>query len=884
MELSEMLQGKSGNCVYPFFLLPDDVSPETARKDIRRLAAEGAKGVCVEPNFNRYFAGPRWWEQMDAVMEEARSLGMKVWLQDEPTFPTGSANDHAKYHPELQKLFLKEAHIDAVGPQKGRSFLIQKILDDLKRPLEEAQAKENGLPNADMGPHLLCVTACKKKGQNGQVDGNYVNLTSKVEKGILTWDIPEGQWRVFVVYTIRGGEGRPHYLNIFERDAVKLIIEKNYEPHYERYGQDFGDTFAGFFSDEPEFGNVDGYANDNSIGRKRMPLPWSQELEKMLAEQWRDERFTQIPALWYDSGECTSEIRYRYMDTLTQLYEVNFSKQLRDWCHAHHCEYIGHVVEDMGNHARLGCGAGHYFRAMKWQDYAGIDLVLQQIRPGMDTEDFTWQGGETGGEFFHYGLAKLGSSAAHIAPKKQGRSICEIFAAYGNSLEIRDQKWLFDHMIVRGINHFIPQWNLKAGLGGEQSRYDGDPLFKYNHVLTEYVNRMCGLFSGGIHIAPAAVLYHAEAEWSGNYMPFEKPVHVLLENQLDCDVIPPDVFAETDFYGTMLCGDGLKINQETYRVLVVPYCQCIPAPTARFLCKAAENHFPVIFVEKLPEKIIGMGDEEERDVLNTLLYQCQTVSLEGLAEQIRALGVGEITVSGPSNGLRYYHYQKADKELYLFFNERLGESIETTVKLPIHAPAYRYDAFSNTLQKLDVKAKDGECEFSLSLSAYESWVVVFDKNNQLEKAKVLPALPMLSHVMRLERTWKISLADRRTYPVFADAMEQNELEDITAVHMFPAFSGTIRYETSFWMEKENNGAALSLGEVYETAEVWVNGKPAGVKIAPPYVFDLSRLLQKGENILTVEVTNTMVHEDQDEISKRGTVSPSGLLGPVQIFY
>ena len=52
----------------------------------------------------------------------------------------------------------------------------------------------------------------------------------------------------------------------------------------------------------------------------------------------------------------------------------------------------------------------------------------------------------------------------------------------------------------------------------------------------EYANRICHLLNNGIHVAPAAILYHAEAEWSGEYMYFQKPAKVLAQNAIDYDI------------------------------------------------------------------------------------------------------------------------------------------------------------------------------------------------------------------------------------------------------------------------------------------------------------------------------------------------------------
>lgn len=49
-----------------------------------------------------------------------------------------------------------------------------------------------------------------------------------------------------------------------------------HEEHYRRYREHFGKTIAGFFTDEPRFGNAATY--DAVLGRHAMVLPWSDDL------------------------------------------------------------------------------------------------------------------------------------------------------------------------------------------------------------------------------------------------------------------------------------------------------------------------------------------------------------------------------------------------------------------------------------------------------------------------------------------------------------------------------------------------------------------------------------------------------------------------------
>lgn len=110
------------------------------------------------------------------------------------------------------------------------------------------------------------------------------------------------------------------------------------------------------------------------------------------------------------------------MDVVTRLYNENFTKVIGDWCRGRGVWYLGHTIEDNGAHARLGYGTGHFFRGQQDMDFSGIDVIGGQIVPGMNYHHDAFNTGGSNGEFYHYALAKLGSSAAHLDSKKKGAS------------------------------------------------------------------------------------------------------------------------------------------------------------------------------------------------------------------------------------------------------------------------------------------------------------------------------------------------------------------------------------------------------------------------------------------------------------------------------
>jgi len=77
---------------------------------------------------------------------------------------------------------------------------------------------------------------------------------------------------------------------------------------------------------------------------------------------------------------------------------------------------------------------------------------------------------------------------------------------------------------------------------------------------------------------------------------------------------------------------------------------------------------------------------------------------------------------------------------------------------------------------------------------------------------------------------------------------------------------------------------LDLGQISTTAEVHVNGQPAGVKMGQPFRFDITDFVEEGENQIRVKVVNTLANHmstyPTNYVYEGQTVS--GLLGPVKL--
>lgn len=884
--LQEVLNGQEGNYLLPFYWQHGETEAEL-QKGMRIIRESGIRAVCVESRPHPGFLGPKWWEDMDVILKEAKKLDMKVWVLDDAHFPTGYCNGKVEDKGPAAKRYLDHYTIDALGPSNGTSFMIR---------LEE-------------GESLLAVTAARREG-TGEGLEEPVDLTESVRDGLLYWDIPEGFYRITVIKSTWKGPGRPGYVNTIDRDAVRFFIDTVYEPHWARYREDFGDTFAGFFSDEPELGNCVGeYGFHSLIGQRTMLMPWCAELEALTQSVWEEERGLMLTALWNSVEGRERRARYEFMNMVTDLYGRNFCGQLAEWCGAHGVEYIGHVIEDNGTHSHLGLGTGHYFKALWGQHMAGIDVVLQQIRPGYDDRSFYHIGGKGtyDGLFFHHGLAKLGSSLAQLDPGKQGRCMCEIFGAYGWTEGLRLMKWLADHMLVRGVNYFVPH----AFTGRAFPDPDcpphfygqgNNPQYPYFRYLSEYMNRVGHLISGGVHAARTAVLYTAESEWMGDFSPFEETGRLLDEAQLDFQVAPIGILEN----GRIENGE-LLVAGSRFRALVIPACEWIPEELAEWIEAATEQGFPVLLAGKQPQVtasgwrqkgffsregaeqadiVEGLSPAGQRGVPGQFPALDRLRRAEGFGERLlellEACNARELRCDPPAPYLRYYHYVREDGDFLLFFNEDPVRPVKTTVILSAFAefgsPVW-YDAFDNRLYPAET---DGKGRISLSLEPGQAVILYREKGRCCSAGISAADVCMAGQAIDLpEQGWRLSLKPYNGV-AFSESSPLPGLSSLTGPEGDPAFSGTALYELDFEWDREESCALIDFGSVHETLEVRLNGALQSVRIAPPYRCALNGL-RRGMNRLEVYVVNTLVHSQRDSLSLTMPVEPSGLLGPVRIF-
>ncbi len=143
--------------------------------------------------------------------------------------------------------------------------------------------------------------------------------------------------------------------------------------------------------------------------------------------------------------------------------------------------------------------------------------------------------------------------------------------------------------------------------------------------------------------------------------------------------------------------------------------------------------------------------------------------------------------------------------------------------------------------------------------------------------------------IRVLNKFTVSCCESKDYPDFRDAGKADLENGMALQH--PDFSGIYRYETTVFMDNatENGAKAqLCLTEVYDSAEVFVNGQSAGIRVARPYRYDITEALKNGENHIAIEVATTLerkaaaIGAGDGGMGAATPLSPTGLIGDVTL--
>ncbi len=835
--LFDNLEGIQHDNVAGFYLIHGDSHDKVAR-ELKAIYDNNIRSVVLESRYHPEYCREGYFEHIRFILEECRKLGMHVWLMDDAHCSSGNCNfmlEDAEYM-QYRPWEVREFHLDVAGPITDGSLMADCWLEDKSES-------------------FLSIIAVKHIPNSSLLSDEIVDLSQNVHDGMVYFDLGEGAWRIF--FLIKTQKNTEPLIDKLRSECTDFYIEQIHQKIYNNLSEYFGNTLLGFFNDEAGFHNNAHRQYITPMGTEEAQYPWGDCVLEMLQNIYGDKAYAKLLGIWYRfSDGSEGKLRVEYMETITRAFYYNYSKKIADFCHGHGVRLIGHFLEDGNGHAKTGHGCGHFFRAIGDQDMSGIDTVLQQHIPGMTecSHKANSSFGHHDNVFYNYYLAKLGASHAHIDSRKKGLLMCELFGAYGHNEGTKMMKYMADHMLVRGVNYFLPclyssdekqegHWGPVLYCGGK------NPLYPHNTAIMDYLNRVSHLLTDGIHVPSCAIFYDAHGHWvNGDFLQAQDLAKVLYDNCYDYDILPIEYVEQIDENGIL--------NGEKYPVLLLPYCSYLPDDVVTSLKNA---NIEVICVSSNGQKSPDFA----------------TIDLTEVPDFMAKRALGDVKSDYQGIYLRSYHYTRSGTHFYMLVNEDIANTITTDVTLSVFYGG-DYAIYDPQLNKAWCSSSpDGKIH--IEIPPYNSIILIC---GELEYER-LPKIPRfsLAEETEVKVPFRISLAEEAGE--YVPYLTTDTLFNVTGYKHKPRFSGNMRYEASINLKRADS-SILDLGYVGEACEVKLNGKTVGMRAAPPYLFDLTDFVKDGENSLDIIVSNHLGYNRHDELSHYMVFEPSGLLGPVKI--
>jgi hypothetical protein len=253
-----------------------------------------------------------------------------------------------------------------------------------------------------------------------------------------------------------------------------------------------------------------------------------------------------------------------------------------------------------------------------------------------------------------------------------------------------------------------------------------------------------------------------------------------------------------------------------------------------------------------------------------------------------------------SKAIAFAHRMKGTTQIYFISNQQnktrnLHFSFRVTNKIP-----QIFDPVSD--REIPVQSwgsRKGRTYFNYQLAPNASIFVIFKADTQENKRASRSNNTQFKVFDDISTDWQVNFDPAFSGP--SAPVEMKMLTDWTLSEndQVKYYSGTAAYTKTFTFNGDTSrNIWLDLGKFENIGEVKVNGISCGILWTPPFKADISKAIRKGENQLTIEVTNTwanrLIGDHKLPENKRLTkttapfrldgkpLNSAGLLGPITI--
>ena len=778
---------------------------EYAAKGIHTLEITPIYGVQGNENNNIDFLSPRWMEILRFVEEEGLRDSIQIDMNCGTGWPFGGPS------VPLKEATCRVAY-RADTLNSGTLFLNLTPHQHLR----VASTTEEDGPEAWRTACLSRVMAYRL-----DVSAQPVDLTSQVKDNCLTWSPAAGQWQLISVYEMRtlqqvnraapGGEGL--VIDHFDAQAVKHYLER-FDEAFAESGVPYPDSF---FNDSYEVYGAD----------------WTPRLFDEFAYRRGYRLEEHLPELLLGTGENPTQVLIDYRETLGDLLLENFTNQWTAWAHSH------------GVKTR---NQAHGSPVNLIDHYAAVDIPEIE---GFGLSDFGIKGlrsdtGKTRPNYSDLSMLKYASSAAHITGKPL--TSCESFTWLTEHFRtsLSQLKPDMDLIFCAGVNRMLfhgtayspldapwPGWKFYATMDMSPT----NSIWRDAGGFMDYVERCQRFLQWGQPDNDFLVYLPVRDMWARrdndllmmfeisnmdkNAPEFIRDVLTIDSLGYDCDYISDRYLLTTEYRDGMLqTAAGMR-----YKALIIP-------GEVR-MTEALKAHIESLKAQGAP--VLSVFNEMEMN---------RYASPEIVKTRY---GLNLIRRSNPYG----FHY---------FIANLTPDDMDAWVPLAV---VFKDALLFNPMNGKRYHAQVREGKIRLCLRSGESIIL----QTYYNKVSVTERQPLIDYTQSIDLTggaWTLQFVE--SAPEVRDTFSLEGLCTWEGLSAEAAVTmGIGAYTTQFTLtgEQATQPWAIDLGDVRESARVYLNDVYVGTVWAVPFVLPCGNVLKAGTNQLRVEVTNLPANRISD---------------------
>lgn len=887
--------------------------------NLEQYQKAGLGGVEITPIYGVHgyekqfinFLSPQWLDEFAHTLNESKRLGLGVDLANATGWPFGGP--WVKDGDASKTVYYKTYSVN--GGEELKDVIEYKqeawvrtannkpvSVDTIKQPVYVNKNLQALALDQIVYPGNLPLQTLMAYSDNGTV----LDITSKVDKnGKLNWTAPKGKWTLYALFVglhgkmveraAPGGEG--YAIDHFSSKAATNYFKKFDEAFR---GKDISYLRA-FFNDSYEVDDARGQAN------------WTPDFFNEFKKRRGYDLKNFLPALFgKDDADKNVRVLFDYRSTIDELLLEHFTQQWKKWGTTK-----GAMVRNQS----------HGSPANTLDLYDAVDIPETE---GTDILRF-----------------KFATSAANVSGKPLASSESCTWLNEHFMSSWGDVKKAIDLYFLGGVNHIFyhgteyspkdapwPGWLFYAAVHFQPA----NPQWKDFATLNNYITRVQSFLQKGRPDNDVLLYYPLidrysepgrdllqhfdgmERNFEGTN--FEHVSKWMLENGYGFDF-----FSDRQLQRFKSLGSSIQTGGNNYQVILLPANKLISNESFAKLMALAKSGATILVYKNLPADVPGLNDlDKRRKAFQNLIAQL-SFKQDGLLKRAN-IGKGAFIVSDDVNalmnaarvrretvsekGLSFLRRKNNDGIVY-FINNRSNKPSDEWVSLSTTAASvFFFEPMSGEIRSAAWSEKPNkQIAVHLQLQPFESILVQAYKTPKKGIAYNYVRSSAASPIP-INGKWTLEFLDGG--PALPQKIVVDQLGSWTELEGDDVknFSGVAKYSTSFEKPAGNvNAWLLDLGQVHETAEVFLNRKKLTTLIGPTFQVKISPEDLRQSNQLEIVVANLMANRisymdrnnlpwkifyntnmparRRENVGKSGLFDasswkplPSGLLGPVTL--